>query len=182
MVAQRGLLLVGLVLLLAGCVSNRSFGTGLDDQTADIALKTTLFTNADFDTSDVDITVFEGRLMLTGSVRTEPQLRELERRAFASPTVRDVLNEVKVARKTTIRQGAADAIIDEKLGAALLADNGVLRGNYQIAVSDGAVYLLGVAQGPQELARVTGHAQAIRGVKSIVSHVIFVGDPRRYRR
>ena len=76
-------------------------------------------------------------------------------------------------------QGRKDAFIDQKLETALIADTGVAAGNYRILVSQGTVYLLGVAQGPNELRRVTGQAQAIEGVNEVVSHVIYVRDPRR---
>ncbi len=164
---------------LGGCTTNRTFGAGLNDSAADLTLKRYLLADTNYDYSDIDITVFEGRLMLTGSVRSDAARRALAAKAQLVPTVTEVLNEVIVGPRTGIGQGTSDALIDERLGAALLTDNGIFRSNYQIAVSKGVVYLLGVAQGAQELERVTSHAQTVPGVKRVVSHVIFVGDPRR---
>lgn len=167
------------LVLLAACVQNRTLGEGLDDVGADLNLKRQLLFDKDIKTADVDLTVFEGRLLLAGTVPSEEDYRGLLERARGIASVREVVDEVRIGAKTTRGQGAKDALIDQRLGAALLADNGVYRNNYQVVVSQGTVYLLGVAQGPNELQRVTGHAASIDGVEGVVSHVVFVGDPRR---
>lgn len=165
--------------LLAACAQNRTLGEGIDDVGADLNLKRQLLFDKDIKTADVDLTVFEGRLLLAGTVPNEESYQGLLDRARRVGGVREVIDEVRIGPKTTRGQGLKDAVIDEKLGAALLADNGVYRQNYQIMVSQGTVYLLGVAQGPNELRRVTDHAATIDGVEGVVSHVAFVGDPRR---
>jgi osmotically-inducible protein OsmY len=174
-------LLIGLLAIfaLSACVQNRSFGESIDDAGADIALKTKLLTDRSIDTSDIDASVYEGRLLLAGTVPSAEDHRRLLEQARGLSSVREVIDEVRIGARTPPRQGAKDALINQKLGAALLADNGIYRSNYQIVVSQGTVYLLGVAQGPNELERVTGHAATIDGVADVVSHVIFVGDPRR---
>lgn len=176
------LLSAAVLISLPGCLTNRTVGAGIDDSSADLALKRKLLFQRDgYNYSDVDITVFEGRLMLTGTVENAAARESLAQKAEEIPAVREVLNEVIVGEHTTRRQGLSDAIIDERLGAALRADAGIYRSNFQIAVSRGVVYLLGVAQGPEEMSRVEGHAKAINGVSNVVSHVVFVGDPRRKR-
>jgi osmotically-inducible protein OsmY len=174
-------LLIGLAVLslASACVQNRTLGQGIDDVGADLNLKRKLLTDNVLKTGDVDIAIFEGRLLLTGTVPTERDRAGLVDKARATTGVREVIDELRVGPRTPVKQGAADAVIDERLGAALLADSAVYRGNYQISVSQGTVYLLGVAQGPNELSRVTSHAAAVPGVRDVVSHVIFVGDPRR---
>ena len=165
--------------LLAACAQNRTLGEGIDDVGADLNLKRQLLFDRDITTADVDLAVFEGRLLLTGTVPTEADHQGLLDRARSITSVREVIDEVSVGAKTPRGQGLKDALIDERLGAAMLADAGVYRANYQVAVSQGVVYLLGVAQGPNELRRVTDHASTIDGVQEVVSHVVFVGDPRR---
>ncbi|MGV6820024.1 MAG: BON domain-containing protein [Parvularcula sp.] len=170
-----------LIVALSGCVTNRTLGTGLDDTGADATMKTLLLRDGKHNYRDVDITVFEGRMLLTGTVRDEATLSALEGHARRVANIKEVLNEVVVGKATGIRQGTSDAFIDRKLVDAMIVDNGIYRNNYQIAVSQGTVYILGVAQGPVELDRVIGQAQAIKGVKNIVSHVVYVRDPRRQR-
>ena len=164
---------------LSGCAQNRTLGEGIDDVGADLNLKRQLLFDRDITTADVDLAVFEGRLLLAGTVPNQESYDGLLARARRVGSVREVIDEVRIGAKTTRGRGARDALIDQKLGAAMLTDNGVYSQNYQVVVSQGTVYLLGVAQGPNELRRVTDHAATIDGVTNVVSHVVFVGDPRR---
>ena len=174
-------LLCGLAALgmTTGCVQNRTLGAGIDDVGADLSMKRRLFANRDIDTSDVDVSVFEGRLLLAGTVPDQATHQALLAEVRRVGGVGEVIDEVRVAEQTSMRQGAADALIDQRLGAALLTDSGIYRNNYQIVVSQGIVYLLGVAQGPNELQRVIAQAEAVPGVREVVSHGAYVGDPRR---
>ncbi len=164
---------------LSACVTNRTFGDGIDDTMADLSMKSRLLQDGLYNYNDIDMSVFEGRLLLTGTISSQDGKQHVEDLARASKGINEVLNEIVVGKHTSMGQGARDLWIDERLGAALLADAAVIRSNYQIIVSNGVVYLLGVAQGPQELNRAVEHARNIRGVKKIVSHVLYVGDPRR---
>ncbi len=175
----RRLALASFIILLAACSQNRSLGDRIDDSAAGLSLKRDLLFTRGVDTSDVDMTVFEGRLLLAGTVRSEGDAMLIEDKAASIAEVEEVINELEVLPKTTVSQGAKDGIIDQRLSAALLADTGVAAGNYRILVSQGTVYLLGVAAGPNELRRVVGQAQAIDGVNEVVSHVIYIRDPRR---
>lgn len=174
---------VAMIALLAtsACVTNRSLGAGVDDTGADATLKTLLIADTKHNYQDVDITVFEGRMMLTGTVKNQATLTALEAQAQRVANIKEILNEVVVGKSTGIGQGTRDAFIDRKFVNALAADNGIYRNNYHVAVSQGTVYVIGVAQGPVELERVTGHAQTIGGVRGVVSHVVYVRDPRRDR-
>lgn len=164
------------------CVQNRTIGSTVDDTTSDVSIKTKLLQDGKYDYSDVDVTVFEGRMMLTGTMRTADGRDHVVRLANKATNVTEVLDEIVVGGRTSTNQGLIDGRIDVQLATALRFDNGVKRGNYQIAVSNGVVYLLGVAQGPNELKRATDHARTINGVTKVVSHVIYVGDPRRATR
>lgn len=178
MLRRLALLLPALVLV--ACAQNRTLGDRVDDSSASLSLKRQLLFDRQVDTSDIDMTVFEGRLLLTGTVRTPADAEEIIDKARKIGSVREVISELVVQQeKTTFAQGTKDAYIDQKLETALIADTGVAAGNYRVLVSQGSVYLLGIAQGPNELRRVTGQAQAIDGVKEVVSHVIYVRDPRR---
>ena len=171
--------LLALALLVSACVTDRSFTSGVNDTAVDISLKNALLRDVNYDTQDVDITVFEGRVLLSGTVRSVEARRDLTIKANSLTGVEEVINELIVGGRTSIPQGTRDAVIDSRLGTAMRADNGIYRNNYQFSVSNGVVYLLGVAQGPTEYDRVLGHAQSVPGVKDVVSHVVFVGDPRR---
>ena len=102
-------------MLTTGCVTNRTVGGGVDDVAADINLRSRLLGDNLYDYSDVDLTIYEGRLMLTGSMLSEDGKNHVNELAKRAPNVKEVLDELVISQKTTFGQGTSDALIDEKL-------------------------------------------------------------------
>ena len=57
-------------LLLTACASSRALDDSISDITTNATIKGVLFTDMSHDYSDIDLTVFEGRLLLTGTMRS----------------------------------------------------------------------------------------------------------------
>lgn len=171
-----------ILVFLAGCASNRSFGSNVDDFNADTSLKRILLVNREHDYSDIDITVFEGRVMLTGTMRSPEGQTKLVENAFRAPNVIQVIDETVLNNKTPFKQGVTDGRIDQALKARLITDRGITSRNFKIAVSAGTTYLLGVARDEEELVRVLNHAKSTRGVRRVVSHILYQDDPTRFAR
>jgi osmotically-inducible protein OsmY len=127
----------------------------------------------------VDMSVIEGRVVLTGSV-INPQTRiDAARLAWQADGVKDVTNEIQVEDQSGIVDMARDAWIATKLKSRLLVDSGVKSINYSIDVVNGTVYLMGIAQNEDELKRVENHARDMHYVRSVVNYVRLKDDPRR---
>jgi osmotically-inducible protein OsmY len=167
----RSLCALAAVLLVSACASSRSLDDSLSDIAGNADLKGVLFTDRSHDYSDVDITLFEGRLMLTGTMRTEKGRDKLIENAWKADGVDQVIDEVFVGDRTSFGQGLADTRIDQTLKAKLLADGDVTSSRYKIAVSGGAIYLIGAARTQAELEEAVRLASTIGGVKKVVSHV-----------
>lgn len=163
--------LASLALAVSACASSRS----LDDSFSDIAgnadLKGVLFTDRSHDYGDVDITLFEGRLMLTGTMRTEKGRAKLIENAWKADGVEQIIDEILIADRTSLGQGLTDTRIDQTLKAKFIADGDVTSTRYKVAVSRGVVYLIGAARDEKELKEAIALADAVSGVKSVVSHV-----------
>jgi osmotically-inducible protein OsmY len=119
----------------------------------------------------LDMTVTEGRVLLTGRATTPEMRLDAVRLAWQANGVKEVINEIEVADQGGISDVAADTWIATQLRSRLLFDRDVASRNYSVDVVNGVVYLMGVARGQPELDRVTGHARAIPNVKRVVSHV-----------
>ena len=143
----------------------------LSDLGSNAEIKGALFSDRSRDYSDVDITVFEGRLLLTGSMRSEDGRKKLIANAWKADGVNQVIDEIFVGDKTSIGQGFEDAKIDQFLRAKLIADGDVKSGRFKITVSQGVVYLLGQARRKSELDNALRHASSTAGVEKVVSHV-----------
>jgi len=154
---------------------------GLGGVVDDAAIQTEingLWLEHDFDMyRAVDMTVHEGRVLLTGEAPT-PQARvDAVRLAWRADGVKTVINEIKVDDTSTLFDQAADMAIARKLQTRLLFDQRVRSINYNVDVVNGTVYLMGVAQSRDHLNRAIDYARDMRGVRHVVSHVRIKGEP-----
>lgn len=166
-------LLIALLLALAGaCASSRNLDSSVSDIGADSELKAVLFADRTHDYGDVDLTVFEGRLLLTGTMRSEDGRRRLVENAWKARGVDQVIDEIVVGGRTSVGQGFEDARIETALRTKLVFDGGVRSGNFKIAVSQGVVYLLGSTLSERSLNDALELARSTGGVEKVVSHVL----------
>ena len=124
----------------------------------------------------LDLTVNQGRVLITGIVQNPENRVEAVRLAWQPKGVKQVINEIKVADSEGLIGYARDAWITARLRTALTFDKQVMSINYSIDTVEGTVYLMGVAQNRQELDRVTEVARTIPDVRQVVSYVKFVGE------
>ena len=121
--------------------------------------------------SRVNLSIDQGRVLLTGRAATPEQRMEAVRLCWQADGVTEVIDEIAVDNDATMGDTAHDKWISTKLRAALLLDRDIHNTNYNIDVVNDIVYLLGVAHSQEELDRVIGHAKAIAYVQGVVSHV-----------
>ncbi len=124
-----------------------------------------------------DMTVREGRVLLTGEVSRPDHRVEAARLAWRAEGVRTVINDIRVDETATLVDAAADAAIAQKLKTRLLFDERVQSINYSVDVVNGTVYLMGVAQSRQTLDRAISYARDTRGVRRVVSYMRIKGLP-----
>lgn len=125
----------------------------------------------------LDLTVNQGRVLITGIVQ-DPQHRvEAVRLAWQAKHVKQVINEIRVADSEGVAGFARDTWITTQLRGKLILEKEVQSINYSIDTVQGVIYLMGVAKNQQELNRVIDIARTISGVKQVVSYVKFAGQP-----
>lgn len=156
----------------SACASSRNLDQSLTDFGADAELKSVLFADRTHDYGDIDLTIFEGRLMLTGTMKSEEGRRKLIENAFKANSVDQVIDEVVIGGGTSLGQGFEDSRIDATLRARLIADGDVKSGNFKASVSNGVVYLIGVTRTQAQLDAALEIARSIAGVERVVSHVL----------
>ncbi len=166
------LLLVLMLALASACASSRNLDDSVSDIGADSTLKAVLFADRKHDYGDVDLTVFEGRLLLTGTMRSDDGRQRLVENAWKAGGVDQVIDEIVVGGRTSVGQGFEDARIDTALRTKLVFDGGVRSGNFKIAVSRGVVYLLGATMSERSLNDALELARSTGGVEKVVSHVL----------
>ena len=166
--------------LVAGCATSRNLDDAFSDFGADTKLKTVLFSDRTHDYSDIDLTVYEGRLLLTGTMRSEQGHQSLVANAWKADGVDQVIDEILIADKTGIGQGFEDARIDQAIRASFITDRVVRSGDFKIAVSKATVFLIGSADSEREINEALDIASNISGVEEVINHVVIRGAQPAY--
>jgi len=121
---------------------------------------------------DASADVYQGQVMLTGSVKKTEDRRKAEELASEVKGVRQIFNEIQVTEEGGIGVAAKDFLIETKLKAKLVVAGGVTSINYRWRSVNGIVYFLGAARSQGELDKVLALARQTGGVRLVVSHVL----------
>ncbi len=122
------------------------------------------------------LTVREGRVLLTGTVPNPDMRVDAVRLAWQADGVRQVINEISVAKGEGVTGYVTDSWITGQIKTHLTFDKYIQSINYTIDTVNGTVYLMGVAQDQKELDRVLDYARNTKHVKNVVSYVRLRGE------
>ena len=125
------------------------------------------------------LAVYEGRVLVTGVVRSEERRADAVRLAWRATGVKEVINEIAVDSTGRSKDFIRDTWITAQLKTKFLFDKAVTAINYSVDTVIYTVYLFGVAQDKSELERVINHARNVKFVRRVVNHVLLKSDPRR---
>ncbi len=129
----------------------------------------------------VSVSISEGRVLLTGTLKSQQMRLDAVRLAWQVKGVKEVINEIKIANNEGILGFVRDAWITTQLKTSLAFDPSVESINYSVETLKKTVYLMGIAQDTFELARVKNHAQQLKHVRQVISYVYLKNDPRRLK-
>lgn len=127
----------------------------------------------------IELEVVEGRVLLAGRVEKPAHRVDAVRLAWKADGVKEVINEIQIAKTRDIGDYSRDSWITARLRAKILFDKDIASINYSIDSVGRIVYLMGIAQNEAERERVKAHARDIPYVKRVISHVILKDDKRR---
>ena len=126
----------------------------------------------------VDVTVNDGAVLLTGKVKTPEDKVLATKLTWEVRGVREVVNEIQVIDKSSIKDIAKDLAASAQLRGKLIADNSLSSLNFSIDVVNGTVYLSGVAADAEEMNRVVSHARELRFAQQVVNYITLRTDQR----
>jgi osmotically-inducible protein OsmY len=124
----------------------------------------------------LDMTVKEGRVLVTGSVPNPDMRVDAIRLVWQADGVRQVINEIGVNNASGFGTYMTDVWITGNIKARITLDKYIQSINYTIDTVGGVVYLMGIAQDQKELDRVTNYARNTKYVKNVVSYVRLRGE------
>ncbi len=148
----------------------RTVGTVIDDK--DIQLKALRLLHGDADIerrSNIDITVYNLQVLLTGQAESPEVVARLRDQIARLPRVRKVIDEVVIGAEGTWSDATADAYLTSRVKLALF---GVKRPGFdplrvKVVSSQGTVYLMGLLT-PEEADAVSDRVRFVSGVKKVV--------------
>lgn len=120
---------------------------------------------------NVTVDVYERRVLLTGTVSTEEAKTTAGSVAKSAVGVQQVINEIQVAKDTSLRDKADDLSIESRLKAALRKSTEVNSFNLRWHSVDGVVYMFGSAKSQKEKKKAIDIAQSMSGVRKVVDHI-----------
>ena len=126
----------------------------------------------------VDVNVNDGAVLLTGKLKTPEEKVLATKLTWEVRGVREVVNEIQVTDKSSIKDVAKDLAASAQLRGKLIADNSLSSLNFSIDVVNGTVYLSGVAADAEEMNRVVSHARELRLAQQVVNYITLRTDQR----
>lgn len=126
----------------------------------------------------LNLTVNQGRVLVTGVVEDPEDRVEAIRLAWQPKGVHQVINEVRVEDGSGISGYLRDSWITAKLRTKMMLDKEIQSVNYSVDTVDRTVYLMGVAYNKQELNSAIELARTISGVDQVVSYVKMAGEQK----
>lgn len=144
----------------------RSSGGRIDDEAIEIRASSRIDERFG-DKAHVNITAFNGSVLMTGEVPSEQAKADVEKIVTGTPNVRGVTNELQVGAPSSLGARTNDAFITSKIKARLLDSRKVNPVHVKVVTEAGIVYLFGVvtdkeADAAVDIARTTG------GVRKVV--------------
>ena len=118
--------------------------------------------------SKVRVIVYEGRVLLVGTVVEKDMKEKANQISWDTNGVKEVANYITLGKNNLIDY-VKDTRISLELRAKMLTDKEISEVNFNITTENRILYIVGIAQNDQELNKVIEHASNIAGVKKIIN-------------
>ena len=118
--------------------------------------------------SKVRVIVYEGRVLLVGTVEDDNMKEAASKISWNTKDVKEVANYITIGENDLIDY-VKDTRISLELRAKMLTDKEVSEVNFSVTTENRILYIVGIAQDNKELNKVLEHASNIAGVKKIVN-------------
>ena len=163
---------------VAASSTDKGLSTSVSDNLISTKLNDKFIQNDSSLFVDVDVSVNDGAVLMTGKVKTPEEKILSTKLAWEVRGVREVVNEIQVVDRSSLKDIAKDLAASAQLRGRLIADSDVSSLNFSIDVVNGTVYLSGIAADTEEMNRVVGHARELRFAQQVVNYIKLRSDLR----
>ena len=156
---------------VAASESEKGLGTTINDTIIHAAITESMFKKDVNKFLGVKIRVDDGVVLLTGKV-DNPQIRvEATRISWEPRGVIEVVNEIQVSEKSSIKDIAKDLAASTTIKGKLVADKNIKSVNFNIDVVNGVAYLSGVARTQKEMNLVLAYTKETLYINQLVNYI-----------
>ena len=153
---------------------DRSLGTVVDDTTIKVNISSKFLSSPDYLFVNIDTSVLEGRVLLTGLVDNQEIRIDAVRRVWEVAGVKEVINEIEIGNRESLKEYASDVWITAQAKTLSLKVLGLRAISYNFETIKGKVYIAGITSKPEQLEDLIDAVKTVKGVKEIVNYVIIV--------
>jgi len=159
-------------------IDPRTIGTQIDDSIMQKNLRAKLLLMKKTYVFSVKSKVLDGRIFITGKVKTVEEKLQITKLAWEIKGARSVKNDLQIKDKFSLTQSAKDVLITSQLRAAMIGSKKIKAVNYQIDTYKKNIYIYGIAQNDEERTEVINEAKQILDVEDVIASIFLIEDLR----
>ena len=152
-------------------MDERELADDWNDTKINMAIRTSFLKDKINYVLDVEITVFEGEVLLNGAIPTIEDLDRIVQIAWETKGVLKVYNYIRVDKPSDLATTTKDAFIASSIRTKLTMIPGITSVNYKITVDKGVLYMMGIAKDASEFQAVMNVIYDTEGIERVISHV-----------
>ena len=150
----------------------RSLGTVIDDATIKVNIAAKLLNAENNLFVNINTSVLEGRVLLTGLVDNQEIRIDAVRLVWEVEGVREIINEIEIGNRTTLKDYASDLWINTQARAVAAKTVGIKAITFNFETIQGKIYVAGITARPDLLNDMVFALKNIKGVNEIVNYVV----------
>lgn len=153
--------------LVAPAFADKTTGEHIDDGTITTQVKAALLGGKDIPSTDINVEVYKGHVLLSGFVTKESQKLDAARLAKEVKGVTEVHDKILVHESTSMGTKLDDTVLTGKVKAALVDDKKVEAGQINVESRGGIVQLAGFVTSEGARKQAMEVAKGVSGVKRV---------------
>jgi osmotically-inducible protein OsmY len=121
--------------------------------------------------NDVSTVVYQGRVLLVGSVDSMDARDRADAIGRRPEGVKEVINEIVVTEDGGVGDFVDDVVIEKTIQTEYLFDQEIDSANFRVRSINGTVYLIGLAESRHELDKALQVAHKTQDVRAVINHM-----------
>lgn len=149
-------------------LDDRSLSEDWSDTALNVAIRNALIKKDFKYLLDIELTVFEGRVLLNGALPQTALIDEVVETVWKIEGVKQVYNYIRLGNPPNLSIVNEDAAISAKIRYELSLTKGISSVNYKITMENGTIYLMGISKDQAELEKVIAVIKNTVSVNKII--------------